>query len=99
MMYRKFIITGDGVLKFGTVYQHNELLDYYEHGDGGGGLWKYDPLRDAVLMYGRSFEFGPPDFNKLRRIDRTGLDPRNAVLLYLPQWPDESMAMSIDINL
>lgn len=97
-MYRKFIITQEGILRFGIVYQHNELLDYHEHGDGGGGLWKYDPLRDAILLYGRSFEFGPPDFSRLQRIDRTGLDVnKTATLLYLPQWPDESVVVPVDI--
>lgn len=97
-MYRKFIITQDGILRFGIVYQHNELLDYHERGDGGGGLWKYDPLRDAILQYGRSFEFGPPDFSRLKRIDRTGLDCNNATLLYLPQWPNESAAVPVSIH-
>lgn len=97
-MYRKFIITQDGILRFGIVYQHNELLDYHEHGDGGGGLWKYDPLRDAILLYGRSFEFGPPDFSSLQRVDRTGVGYNNATLLYLPKWPDESVAVPVSIH-
>lgn len=97
-MYRKFIITGDAILRFGIVYQHNELLACHEHGDGGGGLWKYDPLRDAILLYGRSFEFGPPNFNNLRHIDRTGLDCKPCGLLYLPQWPDESVAVPVNFH-
>ena len=41
-MYQKFIITQDGVLRFGNVYQHRELLKWGETCPHGGGLWKRD---------------------------------------------------------
>lgn len=97
-MYQKFIITQDGVLKFGRVYLHHDLLSYGEDGMGGGGLWKHDPLRGAVLLYGRSFEFGPPDFALLRRIDWQGMGGKPSALLYLPKWPDESIAESVFVR-
>ena len=45
-MYQKFIITQDGVLKFGNVYQHSDLLDWGEECPYGGGLWKRDEGRE-----------------------------------------------------
>ena len=45
-MYQKFIITQDGVLRFGNVYQHCELLKWGETCPYGGGLWKRDEARD-----------------------------------------------------
>jgi hypothetical protein len=83
-MYQKFIITRDGVLKFGKVYLHHDLLDFGEDGSGGGGLWKHDPLRGAILLYGRSFEFGLPDFDILRKIDWKGSGGTPSPLLSLP---------------
>ena len=41
-MYQKFIINQDGVLKFGHVYQHRDLLHWGEDCPYGGGLWKKD---------------------------------------------------------
>ena len=68
-MYQKFIITQEGVLKFGHVYQHRDLLGWNEECPYGGGLWKKDEGRKAVLLYGRSFAFGTPDFKQVKRID------------------------------
>lgn len=86
-MYNKFIITGDGVLRFGTVYLHRELLKCGEKCVYGGGLWKIDEGRGVVVLYGRSFDFGPPDFDYVSRIEWGTLgSPRT--LLYQPHWPD-----------
>ena len=49
-MYQKFIITQDGVLKFGKVYQHVDLLDWGEECPYGGGLWKKDEGRRAICF-------------------------------------------------
>ena len=56
-MYQKFIINQDGVLKFGHVYLHKDLLARDERCLYGGGLWKIDEGRRAILLYGRSFDF------------------------------------------
>lgn len=69
-MYKKFIITQDGVLRFGTVYLHRDLLPPGDPVCFGGGLWEVDNQRRCILLYGRSFDFGPPDFSRARRLDR-----------------------------
>ncbi|MEE1120806.1 MAG: hypothetical protein UHT92_03905 [Prevotella sp.] len=56
-MYQKFIINQDGVLKFGHVYLHKDLLQKGERCIYGGGLWKIDSQRNAIMLYGRSFDF------------------------------------------
>ena len=48
-MYQKFVITQDGVLKFGKVYQHSDLLGWGEECPYGGGLWKIDEGRRACF--------------------------------------------------
>lgn len=50
-MYQKFIINQDGVLKFGHVYLHRDLLEAGERCPYGGGLWKADECRGALLLY------------------------------------------------
>lgn len=68
-MYQKFIITQDGELRFGHVYLHRDLLHPGESCPYGGGVWKVDEARHAILLFGRSFDFGPPNFYKLTRIN------------------------------
>lgn len=72
-MYNKFIITLDGELRFGNVYLHRDLLPQGHTTCHGGGLWEVDNQRGIVLLYGRSFDFGLPDFEFAQRLDRTTL--------------------------
>jgi hypothetical protein len=91
-MYRKFIITDEGELRFGIVYQHRELLGWNERCPYGGGLWEYDAERGCVLLYGRSFAFGAPDFSEVRSVDWGSLGEAPCPLFYMPRWPsDESL--------
>ncbi len=92
-MYPKFIINQDGVLRFGQVFLHRDLLGPGEQCVYGGGLWKLRYLPDGtevVHLYGRSFDFGPPCFDSLRRIDWSGLWGKPMPLFFVPHWPDES---------
>lgn len=97
-MFQKFIINQDGVLRFGHVYLHRDMLRHGERCIYGGGLWKTDCKRGAIILYGRSFDFGPPDFDFVKRIDWEGLGGNEHPLLYLPHWPDEDTAIPILIG-
>ena len=97
-MYKKFVITQNGVLKFGNVYQHIDLLDWGEECPYGGGLWKKDEGRRAILLYGRSFAFGAPDFNQVKRIDWSGIGNTASPLFFVPHWPDESQLIPVYAN-
>ena len=94
-MYQKFIINQDGVLKFGHVYLHRDLLLRDEQCPYGGGLWKIDEGRGVILLYGRSFDFGAPDFYHVRRIEWTGVGGRPLPLFYLPHWPEEDLLIPV----
>lgn len=94
-MYQKFIINQDGVLKFGHVYLHRELLSPGEDCPYGGGVWKIDESRGAILLFGSSFDFGKPDFYHLHRIDWTGVGGKERPLIYQPHWPDDSIEIPI----
>lgn len=97
-MYPKFIITDEGVLRFGHVYLHRDLLQPGEDASYGGGLWKCDEARGAILLYGRSFDFGRPDFNHIRRIDWNGLGGTPRPLFFVPNWPQEDRLEPIFIS-
>ena len=97
-MYQKFIINQNGVLKFGLVYQHRDLLDWGEECPYGGGLWKVDEVRQAILLYVRSFAFGPPDFSALKRIEWSGFKGKPLPLLYLSHWPNEEHVIPISVG-
>lgn len=49
-MYLEFIINQDGALKFGHVYPHKDLLAADEQCVYGGGLWKVNKSRGAILL-------------------------------------------------
>ena len=94
-MYQKFIITDEGVLKFGNVYLHRDLLERGERCTYGGGLWKRDDSRGAILLYGRSFDFGTPDFGHVRRISWAGIGGRECPLFFVPHWPEENQLIPV----
>lgn len=90
-MYKKFIITDDGLLKFGHVHQHRDLLEPGEQCSHGGGMWAIDNSRCAIVLYGRSFDFGPPEFSHVTSIDWSGIGGKPVTLLHLPHWPKEDL--------
>ena len=90
-MAQKFIITQNGVLRFGYVNMHLDLLRAGEQCPYGGGLWKIDEGRGAIVLYGRSFDFGAPDFDYVHSIDWTTLGGVPRPLLYIPHWPDQDV--------
>lgn len=94
-MYKKFIITGEGVLRFGVVYQHCELLKWGEECLYGGGLWVVDERRGAVLLYGRSFAFGAPCVEMVQSVDWDSLGLEPCPLFFVPQWPKEDSLLPI----
>lgn len=85
-MYQKFIITDDGHLRFGQVYLHRELLAPGEECTGGG-LWRIDEAKRCVILYGRSFDFGGPDFSEIHEIEWGSLHHNPIPLFYAPHFP------------
>lgn len=96
-MYQKFIITDDGELKFGNVYHHRDLLRCGEDCPYGGGLWRIDDVRGAVVLYGRSFEFGPPLLEHLRYVNWDGIDGMERLLFHQPHWPYDEALVPVNI--
>ena len=94
-MYQKFIITDDGTLRFGRVYLHRDLLEHGEKCVYGGGLWQIDEQRGAIILYGRSFDFGPPDFDYVRHIDWTALGGKPRTLFHQPHWPNDDTLIPV----
>ena len=97
-MYQKFIITGEGELRFGNVYHHRNLLRWDEDCPYGGGLWRVDEERGAVVLYGRSFAFGTPQFEYVRRIEWSGTGGTPRPLFYLPHWPSEEQLVPVMVR-
>ena len=94
-MYQKFIITGEGELRFGNVYHHRNLLRWDEDCPYGGGLWRVDEERGAVVLYGRSFEFGTPSFEGLRYVNWDGIDGKERLFFYQPHWPYDATLVPV----
>ena len=64
MKYPKFIITKDGHFRLGMVNLHEHLL---KPGDYclGGGFYQFDYASNRLLLDGRSFDFGPPQWDMI----------------------------------
>ncbi|MCQ2294931.1 MAG: hypothetical protein MJZ67_04695 [Bacteroidales bacterium] len=82
-MYQKFIINQHGVLRFGKVMRHYQLLRFGEQCPYGGGWWEYELGTERVMLYGHSTDFGHPDFDFLKRVDWDSLDGKEHPLIYL----------------
>lgn len=96
-MYQKFVITDEGELKFGNVYHHRNLLRWDESCPYGGGLWRIDEERGAVVLYGRSFEYGAPSFENLKYVNWDSIDGKERVLLYQPHWPYDDRLVPVAV--
>lgn len=54
---QKFIVTGEGKLKFGNVTMHKDLLCWGETCIGGG-VYEFDYVGNRMLLSGKSYDFG-----------------------------------------
>lgn len=59
MEHPKFIITNGGHLRLGMVTLHRDLLMAHEE-CRGGGFYDIDYVGNALLLSGKSFDYGPP---------------------------------------
>lgn len=75
-MNPKFILvsraqeTLKGIFVYGRVFQHKELLAQFVREQGyakvhGGGWYEKDDERKVMALYGRSGDYGDPDFRFL----------------------------------
>lgn len=87
-MYPKFIITTDGVLRFGRVYLHKHLLYADDLGCNGGGFWEVEPQRGIIILHGRSADFGGPDFGSGVRCVEWGRELMPMPVFYAPNYPN-----------
>ena len=62
MEHPKFIITNGGHLRLGMVTLHRDLLMAHEE-CRGGGFYNIDYVGNALLLSGKSFDYGPPRWN------------------------------------
>lgn len=92
---QKFIITNGGELRFGDVHLHKDLLPWGASDCLGGGLWKINAGGMGIDLYGRSFDFGPADFNLVHSINWEGIGGKPLPLLYYPNYPDMNDAVPI----
>ena len=91
-MYNKFIITQNGVLVFGNVFLHRDLLPKGDTTCYGGGLWRVDNQSGCILLYGRSFDFGPPQFQFMKRVNEA--EPPGSLgypIFYMRQWLEQEV--------
>ena len=86
-MAQKFIISEDGILKFGNVHLHRDLFIWGED-TCFGGFWEIDHSRNAIILHGRSFDFGGPDFSRVKHINWDGVGGKNCPLFYAPYYPN-----------
>lgn len=64
MEHPKFIITSGGHLRLGMVTLHRDLLMAHEE-CLGGGFYDIDHVGNRLILSGKSFDYGPPRWNKV----------------------------------
>ena len=58
---QKFIITQRGIFRYGNVRMHKDLLQSDDMCIGGG-FYEFDYVSNRLLLYGRSYDFGSPQW-------------------------------------
>lgn len=61
MLQKKFLLTSHGHLRIGVVHMHRDLLQLGDH-PMGGGFWDIDYTANRLVLSGRSFDFGEPQW-------------------------------------
>ena len=90
-MHPKFILMADpakpltGSFVYGMVCQHRDLIRGYGKVYGGGWYHK-DDARKVMNLYGRSGDYGAPDF---RFLDRIPAELKGYTFTYSPDWAEE----------
>lgn len=92
---QKFIITKDGELRFGDVHLHKDLLPWGDDECYGGGFWKISAGGMSIDLYGRSFDFGAPDLDRIHTIDWSGIGGKPVPLIFYPNYPDKDDAAPV----
>ncbi|MCQ2058795.1 MAG: hypothetical protein MJY71_03080 [Bacteroidaceae bacterium] len=64
-MARKFVITSRGVLRFGEVRMHKDLLQADDI-CYGGGFYEFDYGGNRLILTGASYDFGTPRWDRLQ---------------------------------
>ncbi len=59
----KFILTSSGHFRLGMVHLHKDLLQPGE-ACWGGGYYEFDYLTNRLLLSGRSYDFGRPQWER-----------------------------------
>ena len=63
----KFIITSDGHLRMGMVYQHRDLLEPDDQCIGGG-YYRFDYTANCIILDGFSYDYGKPRWHLLETL-------------------------------
>lgn len=64
MEHPKFIITSQGHLRLGMVTLHRDLLMAHEQ-CLGGGFYEFDYASNRLLLSGKSFDYGYPQWGRI----------------------------------
>ncbi len=87
MIHPKFIITNQGCLRLGAVTLHRDLLMAHEQ-CWGGGFYEFDYVTNQLLLSGKSFDFGPPQWSKISVLQMPE-SLRGISVIYRDRWGDE----------
>lgn len=64
---RKFIVTADGIFKFGDVNMHKDLLSP-EEACIGGGEYEFNYVDSRMSLSGKSYDFGKVKWSLIDRL-------------------------------
>ncbi|MBO4634746.1 MAG: hypothetical protein J5669_05185 [Bacteroidales bacterium] len=97
-MHPKFILVSSpdqpmvGTFVYGLVYQHKDLVKGYVRVHGGGWYYK-DDIKKQMSLYGRSGDYGEPQFCFL---DRIPAELRGYTFTYMEDWGSEERELDLE---
>ena len=97
-MYPKFILVSDpatpliGTFVYGLVWQHKDLRKGYVKVHGGGWYHK-DDAQKIMTLYGRSGDYGEPDFHFL---DRIPSELKGYTFVYASDWGGQERVLCLE---
>ncbi|MBQ9411365.1 MAG: hypothetical protein IJU21_07140 [Bacteroidales bacterium] len=97
-MHPKFILVSSpeepltGTFVYGMVFQHKDLVEGYGKVHGGGWYHK-DDANKTMSLYGRSGDYGAPDF---RFLDRIPSNLKGYRFTYSPDWSNNERELDLE---
>ena len=97
MLQKKFLLTSHGHLRIGVVHMHRDLLQPGDH-PMGSGFWDIDYTANCLVLSGRSFDFGEPQWGVVNTL-HVPQAYRSLSIVYEGDTPSQNFDVSAHLSI